>query len=96
MAGLSDAHVGDVVDDPRSLGVGLRRLLQCVVYPSRRRAPSTAPTHRPCGCRHRQHQIEDALERDYFLTAEAAQEFGLVDKVIDKRPEEMTPPKPAT
>jgi ATP-dependent Clp protease, protease subunit len=39
-------------------------------------------------------QIEDALERDFFLTAEAAKDFGLVDKVIDKRPEEMLP-KPA-
>ena len=28
-------------------------------------------------------KIEDALERDYFLTAEAAKDFGLVDKVID-------------
>ena len=36
-------------------------------------------------------KIEEALERDYFLTAEGAQEFGLVDKVIDKRPEELTP-----
>ena len=34
-------------------------------------------------------KIEDALERDYFLTAEAAKDFGIVDKVIDKRPEEM-------
>jgi ATP-dependent Clp protease protease subunit len=33
-------------------------------------------------------KIEDALERDYFLTAEAAMDFGLVDKVITKRPEE--------
>ena len=33
-------------------------------------------------------KIEDALERDYFLTADAAQDFGLVDKVIDKRPTE--------
>jgi ATP-dependent Clp protease, protease subunit len=32
--------------------------------------------------------IEDSLERDRFLTAEQAREFGLVDKVIDKRPEE--------
>ena len=32
---------------------------------------------------------EDALERDYFLTADAAKEFGLVDKVIDKRLEEV-------
>lgn len=33
-------------------------------------------------------KIEDALERDYFLTSEAAREFGLIDKVIDKRLEE--------
>jgi ATP-dependent Clp protease protease subunit len=32
--------------------------------------------------------IEDALERDKFLTAEGAKEFGVVDKVIDKRPVE--------
>jgi len=32
--------------------------------------------------------VEDALERDKFLTAEGAQEFGIVDKVIAKRPEE--------
>ncbi len=31
-------------------------------------------------------KIEEALERDTFLTAEGAKEFGLVDKVIDKRP----------
>lgn len=30
--------------------------------------------------------IEDALERDTFLTAETAKDFGLIDKVIDKRP----------
>src|SRR3982750_4660427 len=36
-------------------------------------------------------KIEDALERDTFLTAEAAKDFGLIDKVIDKRPEEMLP-----
>jgi ATP-dependent Clp protease protease subunit len=33
-------------------------------------------------------KIEDALERDYFLTADMAMEFGLVDKVISKRPED--------
>ena len=33
-------------------------------------------------------KIEDALERDYFLTAEAARDFGLVDRVIDSRPED--------
>ncbi len=30
--------------------------------------------------------IEEALERDKFLTSEMAAEFGIVDKVIDKRP----------
>jgi ATP-dependent Clp protease, protease subunit len=33
-------------------------------------------------------KIEDALERDYFLTADLAVEWGVVDKVIEKRPEE--------
>jgi ATP-dependent Clp protease, protease subunit len=36
-------------------------------------------------------KIEDALERDYFLTAEMARDFGLVDSVIDKRLEEFPP-----
>ena len=30
--------------------------------------------------------IEDALERDNFFTAERARDFGIVDKVIEKRP----------
>ena len=30
--------------------------------------------------------IEDALERDNFFTSEAALAFGLIDKVIEKRP----------
>jgi ATP-dependent Clp protease protease subunit len=34
--------------------------------------------------------VEDALERDKFLTAEGAAEFGIVDKVIARRPEDMT------
>jgi len=33
-------------------------------------------------------KIEEALERDMFFTADAAKEFGLVDKVIERRPEE--------
>jgi ATP-dependent Clp protease protease subunit len=33
-------------------------------------------------------KIEEALERDNFLTADAAKEFGLVDQVIERRPEE--------
>jgi len=35
--------------------------------------------------------IEDALERDKFLTAEGAKEFGIVDTVIEKRPVEAAP-----
>jgi ATP-dependent Clp protease protease subunit len=31
-------------------------------------------------------EIEDALERDNFLSADAAREFGLIDKVLEKRP----------
>ena len=34
-------------------------------------------------------KIEDALERDYFLTGEMAMEWGIVDKVINKRPEDQ-------
>src|SRR6478735_300534 len=37
-------------------------------------------------------RIEDALERDTFLTAEAAKEFGIIDKVIEKRPEDLPNP----
>ena len=33
-------------------------------------------------------KIEDALERDYFLTGEMPMEWGIVDKVINKRPED--------
>src|SRR3989440_6432680 len=33
-------------------------------------------------------RVEDALERDYFLTGEMAMEWGIVDKVINKRPED--------
>jgi ATP-dependent Clp protease, protease subunit len=36
-------------------------------------------------------KIEDALERDQFFTADGAKDFGLVDKVIEKRLE--TPEK---
>src|SRR6201981_609178 len=40
-------------------------------------------------------KIEDALERDSFLTGEDAKAFGLVDKVIDKRPEDPASAKAA-
>jgi ATP-dependent Clp protease protease subunit len=33
-------------------------------------------------------KIEDALERDFFLTPEGAKDFGLIDRVIEKRPED--------
>jgi ATP-dependent Clp protease protease subunit len=33
-------------------------------------------------------EIEDALERDNFMAAEEAREFGLIDTVIEKRPED--------
>ncbi|MFJ5368922.1 ATP-dependent Clp protease proteolytic subunit [Bosea sp. CER48] len=32
--------------------------------------------------------IHNALERDNFMTAEQAKEFGLIDQVIEKRPED--------
>jgi ATP-dependent Clp protease, protease subunit len=35
-------------------------------------------------------RIEDALERDYFLTASMAVEWGVVDKVLEKRPEDAS------
>jgi len=31
--------------------------------------------------------IHAALERDNFMTAEQAKEFGLIDKVMERRPE---------
>jgi ATP-dependent Clp protease protease subunit len=34
-------------------------------------------------------RIEEALERDQFFTADSAKEFGLIDKVIAKRVEEL-------
>jgi len=37
--------------------------------------------------------VEDALERDNFMTSEAAKSFGLIDNVIDKRPDDA-PAKP--
>jgi ATP-dependent Clp protease protease subunit len=37
-------------------------------------------------------KIEDALERDYFLTAEMGVEWGVVDKVLERRPEEPAKP----
>jgi ATP-dependent Clp protease protease subunit len=36
--------------------------------------------------------VEQALERDNFMTAEAAQAFGLIDQVLLKRPEPAAAP----
>ncbi len=38
--------------------------------------------------------IENALERDNFMTADAAKEFGLIDQVLTKRVDEPEAPKP--
>jgi ATP-dependent Clp protease protease subunit len=39
-------------------------------------------------------KIEEALERDTFMAPEAAKDFGLIDKVLEKRPvEELSMPK---
>ena len=40
-------------------------------------------------------RIEDALERDTFMTAEMAKDFGLIDKVIEKRPDDTATSKAA-
>ena len=34
-------------------------------------------------------KIEDALERDMFLTADGAKEFGIIDKVMERRSEDI-------
>jgi ATP-dependent Clp protease, protease subunit len=45
-------------------------------------------------------KIEDALERDTFLTPEMAKDFGLIDKVIEQRPgadvQKIGDPAPST
>jgi ATP-dependent Clp protease protease subunit len=38
--------------------------------------------------------IQEALERDNFMDADGAKEFGLVDEVLEKRPEEVVAPRP--
>jgi len=35
--------------------------------------------------------IEKTLDRDHFMSADEAKAFGLVDQVLDKRPEEAAP-----
>jgi ATP-dependent Clp protease protease subunit len=38
--------------------------------------------------------IQEALERDNFMDAQGAKEFGLIDQVLEKRPEEVASVKP--
>jgi len=38
--------------------------------------------------------IERKLERDAYMSAEEAMEFGLVDQVVENRPAPLEPPKP--
>lgn len=38
--------------------------------------------------------IEDAMERDKFLSPDEAQKFGLIDEVVNKRPEDEDADKP--
>ncbi len=35
--------------------------------------------------------IENTLDRDHFMTSDEAKDFGLIDQVLAKRPEEATP-----
>ena len=37
-------------------------------------------------------RIERDMERDRFLSAEAAKEYGLIDQVVERRPEESIQP----
>jgi ATP-dependent Clp protease protease subunit len=38
--------------------------------------------------------IQEALERDNFMDAQGAKDFGLIDQVLEKRPEEMAAARP--
>ena len=38
--------------------------------------------------------IENTLDRDHFMSAEEAKDFGIVDHVQNKRPEDLEPEKP--
>ncbi|HKB39872.1 MAG TPA: ATP-dependent Clp protease proteolytic subunit [Gemmataceae bacterium] len=40
--------------------------------------------------------VERDTDRDYFMTAKEAQEYGLVDHVLERLPPGQIPPRPAT
>jgi ATP-dependent Clp protease protease subunit len=37
-------------------------------------------------------RIEETLERDFFMAADEARTFGIVDEVVERRPREPAPP----
>ncbi|MDJ0536277.1 MAG: ATP-dependent Clp endopeptidase proteolytic subunit ClpP [Xenococcaceae cyanobacterium MO_207.B15] len=39
-------------------------------------------------------RIEEDTERDFFMSAEEAQEYGLIDQVISRKPSASNPPQP--
>ena len=39
-------------------------------------------------------QIEEDTERDFFMSAEEAQDYGLIDQVISRKPSASNPPQP--
>lgn len=39
-------------------------------------------------------KIEDDTERDFFMSAEESQEYGLIDQVINRKPSASNPPQP--
>jgi ATP-dependent Clp protease protease subunit len=40
-------------------------------------------------CNHSMEDVERAMDRDYFMSAEEALAWGLVDKVVEKRPDAL-------
>lgn len=41
-------------------------------------------------------KIEEDTERDFFMSAEECKEYGLIDRVIDRRPSASNPPEPVS
>ena len=39
-------------------------------------------------------KIEEDTERDFFMSAEESKEYGLIDRVISRRPSAVNPPEP--
>ena len=41
-------------------------------------------------------KIEEDTERDFFMSAEESMEYGLIDRVIERRPSATNPPEPVS